>query len=65
MSRVAGIGTLHVITDETIQSRFSHVTLAKLAAEGGAEWWLILPGMVLQGAAVVWLLRRFRRAVYT
>jgi fluoroquinolone transport system permease protein len=33
------------------------------AAEGGAEWWLILPGVVLQGAAVLWLLRRFQRAV--
>jgi hypothetical protein len=35
------------------------------AAEGGAEWWLILPGVALQGAAVLWLLRRFQRAVYT
>jgi fluoroquinolone transport system permease protein len=34
------------------------------AAEGHAEWWLILPGLVLQGAAIFWLLRRFQRTVY-
>ena len=34
------------------------------AAGGGAEWWLILPGLILQGAAVLWLLRRFQRTVY-
>jgi len=28
---------LHVITDETIQDRFSHLELARLAAEGGAD----------------------------
>jgi len=30
-------GRLHVITDETLQSRYSHLELAKLAAEGGAD----------------------------
>jgi fluoroquinolone transport system permease protein len=35
------------------------------AAEGRPEWWLMLPGSILLGAAVVWLLGRFRRAVYT
>ncbi len=35
------------------------------AADGGAEWWLILPGLILMGAAVLWLLRRFQRTVYT
>ena len=30
-------GTLHVITDETLQERFTHVDLARLAAEGGAD----------------------------
>jgi len=35
------------------------------AADGNAEWWLILPGLILQGAAILWLLRRFRRTVYT
>ena len=30
-------GRLHVITDETVQSRFSHVELAVLAANGGAD----------------------------
>ena len=34
------------------------------AADGRAEWWLILPGVLLQGAALLWLLRRFQRAVY-
>ena len=34
------------------------------AADGHAEWWLILPGLLLQGAAIAWLLRRFQRAVY-
>ena len=31
------IGRLHVITDESVQSRFSHVEIAKLAVEGGAD----------------------------
>lgn len=30
-------GKLHVITDETVQDRYSHVELARLAAEGGAD----------------------------
>ena len=30
-------GRLHVITDETVQSRYSHLELAMLAAEGGAD----------------------------
>ena len=30
-------GRLHVITDETRQSRFGHLELARLAAEGGAD----------------------------
>jgi fluoroquinolone transport system permease protein len=34
------------------------------AADGRAEWWLILPGLILQGAALLWLLRRFQRTVY-
>ncbi len=34
------------------------------AAEGRAEWWLILPGLIIQGAALLWLLRRFERTVY-
>ncbi|HZS32697.1 MAG TPA: thiamine phosphate synthase [Methylomirabilota bacterium] len=32
-----GPGRLHVITDETLQARFSHVELACLAAAGGAD----------------------------
>jgi fluoroquinolone transport system permease protein len=34
------------------------------AADGRAEWWLILPGLLVQGAAMLWLLRRFERSVY-
>jgi fluoroquinolone transport system permease protein len=34
------------------------------AADGRAEWWLVLPGLIVQGAAMLWLLRRFQRAVY-
>jgi len=30
-------GRLHVLTDETLQSRFTHVELARLAVEGGAD----------------------------
>lgn len=31
------IGRLHVITDTTVQSQFTHAELAKLAIEGGAD----------------------------
>jgi thiamine-phosphate pyrophosphorylase len=31
------VGLLHVITDETVQRRFSHLEIATLAAEGGAD----------------------------
>ena len=31
------IGRLHVITDETVQDRYTHVELARMAAEGGAD----------------------------
>ena len=34
------------------------------AADGRPEWWLIVPGVIVQGAAVLWLLRRFQRTVY-
>ena len=34
------------------------------AADGRAEWWLIVPGVIVPGAATLWLLRRFQRAVY-
>lgn len=37
MSRDPRIGRLHIITDETLQDRFTHVELARLAAEGGAD----------------------------
>jgi thiamine-phosphate pyrophosphorylase len=31
------VGKLHVITDEAFQDRFSHLDLARMAAEGGAD----------------------------
>lgn len=31
------IGVLHVITDTTLQSRFTHIELAELAIQGGAD----------------------------
>lgn len=31
------LGRLHVLTDETLQTRFSHVELARLALAGGAD----------------------------
>jgi thiamine-phosphate pyrophosphorylase len=31
------IGRLHVLTDETVQSRFTHVELAEMAIAGGAD----------------------------
>lgn len=34
---MSGIGRLHVITDEQLQSRFSHAQLAGFAAQGGAD----------------------------
>ncbi len=34
------------------------------AAEGRAEWWLMLPGLIVLGATLLWLLRRFERTVY-
>jgi len=34
------------------------------AADGQAEWWLIIPGFIIPGAALLWLLRRFERNVY-
>ncbi len=34
------------------------------AAEGQAEWWILVPGVVVPGMASVWLFRRFERTVY-
>jgi thiamine-phosphate pyrophosphorylase len=33
----ADVGRLHVITDATLQARFTHIELARLAAAGGAD----------------------------
>jgi fluoroquinolone transport system permease protein len=32
--------------------------------EGQVEWWLIVPGVIIPGVAIFWLLRRFERTVY-
>jgi thiamine-phosphate pyrophosphorylase len=37
MGRTASRPLLHVITDETVQTRFDHVELARLALRGGAD----------------------------
>ena len=34
------------------------------AAEGQAEWWILVPGVMVPGMALVWLFRRFERTVY-
>jgi thiamine-phosphate pyrophosphorylase len=34
---VRDVGPLHVITDETMQARFSHAEIAAMASEGGAD----------------------------
>ena len=34
------------------------------AATGQAEWWVMVPGLIIPGVALVWLLRRFERTVY-
>ena len=34
------------------------------ASDGQAEWWLMLPGLIIPGVAILWLLGRFERTVY-
>ena len=34
------------------------------AAEGQAEWWILVPGVMVPGMALVWLFGRFERTVY-
>ena len=34
------------------------------AGGGQADWWLMVPGMIIPGVALLWLLRRFERTVY-
>ena len=33
------------------------------ASQGQAEWWLILPGLIIPGVAILWLLRRFEHTI--
>ena len=34
------------------------------ATDGQAEWWLMVPGLIIPGLALLWLVRRFERTVY-
>ncbi len=34
------------------------------AAKGQAEWWLMVPGLIIPGVTLLWLLHRFERTVY-
>ena len=34
------------------------------ASGGQTEWWVMLPGLIIPGVALLWLLRRFERTVY-
>ncbi len=34
------------------------------AADGRAEWWLMVPGLIIPGVVLLWLFRRFERTVY-
>jgi fluoroquinolone transport system permease protein len=34
------------------------------ATDGQAEWWLMVPGLIIPGVALLWLLRSFERTVY-
>jgi hypothetical protein len=34
------------------------------ATQGLAEWWLMVPGVLIPGVAILWLLRRLERTVY-
>ena len=34
------------------------------ASGGQTEWWVLVPGLILPGVALLWLLRRFERTVY-
>jgi thiamine-phosphate pyrophosphorylase len=57
------IGRLHVITDETIQKRFSHLELAALAARGGADVVQYREKRTMDGEVCSRLLIRIARAV--
>ena len=34
------------------------------ASDGPTEWWLMVPGLIIPGVALLWLLHRFERTVY-
>jgi len=34
------------------------------AAQGQTEWWVLIPGLIIPGVMLFWLLRRFERTVY-
>jgi hypothetical protein len=34
------------------------------ALAGQTEWWVVVPGVIVPGLAILWLLRRLERTVY-
>jgi len=34
------------------------------ASDGQAEWWLMVPGVIIPGMVILWLVQRFERTVY-
>ena len=57
-------GRLHVLTDETLQSRFSHLELASLAIEGGADVVQFREKRSRPRAALVELVREIAECVH-
>lgn len=60
MSGRRPIGRLHVLTDESLQDRFSHLELARLALEGGADVIQLREKRARGTAALVRLARQIR-----
>ncbi len=63
MKRSRRPGRLHVITDATLQGRFDHATLARLATEGGAETIQLREKRPLPTAELVRIGHRIREQV--
>ena len=57
------LGRIHVITDETLQGRFSHVDLARLAAAGGADAVQFREKRLWTGRSLVGTATAMRRAL--
>ena len=63
MTPATRIGRLHVLTDETLQRRFSHVELARLAARGGADTVQLREKLSRPTAELVRIARRVREVI--